>query len=221
MVRRRIALVLAALVPIAIIAGLIFIVSSLLPKPAAAPTPTHAPSATPDPGQAGPTLSPTALLALPPTYTPAPTETNTPTRTTTPTRTAIPPTATGTRPTGTPTKVKLPCLDLTGSWTGLEWVVDGSSRLPAQYEFSFVQDKCRATGSVTVYQDNNNSKEYFNVVGDYVANAYYFTLTYTDPQRSGTVYKNFILFVLDENNLYSGKDTSITPGYVFRLRKHQ
>jgi hypothetical protein len=221
MVRRRIALILAALVPVVLIIGLIIVKYTLFPQAQAAATPTSLPSLTAT-LNATRLITSTALLVLPPTYTPAPTDTSTPTRTLTPTKTAVPPTPTGTQTTPTLTKVLLPCLDLTGSWTGLEWVVDGSSRLPVQYEFVFTQDGCKVSGKVTIYhQDQNDSKEVADVSADYVANAYYFTLKFVDVLKNTATYQYFTLFVLDQNNLYSGKDTSITPGYIFRLRKNQ
>jgi hypothetical protein len=217
MVRRRIALILAALVPIALIAGLIFIVSTILPKAAPEVAPTSLPSKTAAPANSA-SATPTTLLVLPPTYTPTPTDTPEPTRTITPTKTAIPPSPT---PTKTKTAVKLPCVDLTGSWTGLEWVVDGSSRLPTQYEFVFTQDVCSVTGKVTIFhQDQNDSKETADVSAEVISYAYYFTLKFVDVAKNIATYKTFILFALDQNNLYSGKDTGLTPGYIFRMRKN-
>ena len=220
MVRRQIALILAALVPIVLIAGIILVVFSILPKEAPAATPTGLPTATATPPSVI-SATPTLLLVLPPTYTPTPTDTPEPTRTPVPTATAVPPTPTGTLPSRTPTRPRFPCADLTGSWTGLEWVVDGSSRLPTQYEFVFTQDACNIGGTVTIYhQDQNDFKEAAKVSAKVISNAYYFTLTFYDVARNTFSYKDFILFVLDENNLYSGKDTSLTPGYIFRLRKN-
>ncbi len=196
-----------ALAAVALVAVLVWQWPVLFP-PQAPPVPT----ATVD----VPKPTATENLALPPTYTPLPTITGVPTRTATPTPTPlVSPTPPG------PTEV-LPCINIAGDWVGYEWVPDGKSRLAIQYEFTFSQDRCNINGMVTIIrQGQQNSVETDRFDGRYMYSAFYFSVTYVNSITKDVSYGYYRLYVLNQNELYSGKDTSFTPGYVLRLTRVQ
>ncbi len=173
--------------------------------PPQAPQPTATPL---------PTATLPESIVLPATYTPQPTITSVPTYTPTPTSTPI---VTPTLPGPTPV---LPCINIAGDWIGFEWVPDGKTRLPVQYEFTFNQDQCNIDGLVTfIHQDQQNSRESYRFDGQYMYSAFYFSVAYVNSITRDVTYGYYRLYVLNQNELYSGKDTSFTPGSVLRLAR--
>ncbi len=177
----------------------------LFPPQAPAPTPT--------------VVLPTATATeyvFAATNTPLPGPTSIPTRTLTPTATPlVTPTSPG------PTEV-LPCINIAGGWTGYEWVPDGKTRLPIQYEFSVSQTRCNIEGLVTIiHQDQQNSRETYRFDGQFMYSAFYYSVAYVNSITRDVTYGNYRVYVLNQNELYSGEDTSFTPGYVLRLTRDQ
>jgi serine/threonine protein kinase len=150
------------------------------------------------------------------TNTPLPGPTGIPTRTPTPTPTPlITPTSPG------PTEV-LPCINIAGDWTGYEWVPDGKTRLPIQYEFSISQNRCNIEGMLTIiHQDAQNSLETYRFSGQFMYSAFYFSVVYVNSITRDVTYGYYRVYVLNQDELYSAKDTSFTPGYVLRLTRDQ
>jgi len=178
----------------------------LFPPQAPAPTPTA-------------TVLPTEVATVnpfAPTYTPLPTITSVPTRT--PTPTVTPPT-TPTSP--GPTEV-LPCINIAGDWSGYEWVPDGKTRLPIQYDFAISQNRCNIEGLVTIiHQDQQNSRENYRFDGKFTYSAFYLSVAFVNSINREVTYGYYRLYVLNQNELYSAEDTSFTPGYVLRLSRNQ
>lgn len=165
-----------------------------------------------------PIVTTSESIALPATYTPIPPPTGVPSRTPTP----LPTTPVTPTPPG-PTEV-LPCINIAGDWTGYEWNPDGKSRLPMQYDFTFIQNRCEINdqSQVTItWTDRPDKKEIYRLSGNYMYSAFYFSVVYINSITLEITFGDFRLYVLNNNELYSGKDTSITPGYVMRLKRVQ
>jgi len=203
---RRIGTAAAVLAVIALAFVIFLNRETIFPPQATLPTPTID----------APKVTITENIILPATYTPQPPPTGVPSRTPTPTPTLpVTPTAPG------PTEV-LPCINIAGNWIGYEWNPDGKSRLPIQYEFTFVQNRCEITDQsmlTITYQDQPNKKENYHVSGNFMYSAFYFSVTYINSVTLDVSFGYFRLYVLNKTELYSAKDTSITPGYVMRLKR--